>query len=393
MKKLSLFLSLLVTLSFAVVAKAQAPTSYRVDTIDALLNITTYGSDAKLIAYVGGGTARDDGLGGLFFFDGLSTAATNVYTVYRPKTIAAANPGRWYKLPTQVANQQADITVGDQASYAWKLLDSNAANAFSVGLTSANVYMQTWGSRPLYINSSLGGNNTILNATGGNVGIGISASLAGKLHIQSTTDTWAVLSYSDTRAAGKAVAIRCLDSAGQFMGQSDWSSDGAANNASTWKLQVGNGSGAALTAITALTSGNVGIGSAAPLAKLAVNGGVHVGGDSDPGDNNLTVDGTSTLTGTVAIGGGAAIAKILSATATIDFANTAAQNDDDQTITVTGATVGSSVALGLPAAPDADSCFTAWVSAADTVTIRFNNYSSGDVDPASATYRATVTNF
>ena len=95
----------------------------------------------------------------------------------------------------------------------------------------------------------------------------------------------------------------------------------------------------------------------------------------------------------MAIGGGAAIAKILSATATIDFANTAAQNDDDQTITVTGATVGSSVALGLPAAPDADSCFTAWVSAADTVTIRFNNYSSGDVDPASATYRATVTNF
>ena len=38
-------------------------------------------------------------------------------------------------------------------------------------------------------------------------------------------------------------------------------------------------------------AGNVGIGTAAPSAKLAINGGLHVGGDSDPGDNNLQVDG------------------------------------------------------------------------------------------------------
>ncbi|MCI5196007.1 MAG: hypothetical protein D3919_07210, partial [Candidatus Electrothrix sp. AW5] len=31
----------------------------------------------------------------------------------------------------------------------------------------------------------------------------------------------------------------------------------------------------------------VGIGTTSPGAKLAINGGVHVGGDSDPGDNNL----------------------------------------------------------------------------------------------------------
>jgi hypothetical protein len=70
-----------------------------------------------------------------------------------------------------LVNQQTDVTVADEATYAWKLLDGNAANAFSIGLTSANVYMQTWGSKPLYINSSLGGNNTIINATGGSVGI------------------------------------------------------------------------------------------------------------------------------------------------------------------------------------------------------------------------------
>ena len=52
--------------------------------------------------------------------------------------------------------------------------------------------------------------------------------------------------------------------------------------------------------------------------------------------------------------------------------------------------VGDTVSLGLPASPDANGCFTAWVSAADTVTVRFNNYSSGAIDPASATYRVDV---
>ena len=42
-------------------------------------------------------------------------------------------------------------------------------------------------------------------------------------------------------------------------------------------------------------SGNVGIGTIAPAAKLAINGGLHVGGDTDPGDNNLQVDGIITI--------------------------------------------------------------------------------------------------
>jgi len=40
-----------------------------------------------------------------------------------------------------------------------------------------------------------------------------------------------------------------------------------------------------------IKSGNVGIGTTAPLAKLAVNGGVNIGADADPGDNNLNVEG------------------------------------------------------------------------------------------------------
>jgi hypothetical protein len=44
-------------------------------------------------------------------------------------------------------------------------------------------------------------------------------------------------------------------------------------------------------------NGNVGIGTTAPSSKLSINGGIHVGGDSDAGDNNLLVDGTGTITG------------------------------------------------------------------------------------------------
>jgi hypothetical protein len=44
-------------------------------------------------------------------------------------------------------------------------------------------------------------------------------------------------------------------------------------------------------------AGNVGIGTLAPLSELCINGGLHVGGDSDAGDNNLLVDGTGTITG------------------------------------------------------------------------------------------------
>ncbi len=58
-------------------------------------------------------------------------------------------------------------------------------------------------------------------------------------------------------------------------------------------------------------NGNVGIGWAKPGAKLSINGGLHVGGDSDPLDDNLWVDGNVGI-GTkplnkLDVGGGAAI--------------------------------------------------------------------------------------
>ncbi len=47
-----------------------------------------------------------------------------------------------------------------------------------------------------------------------------------------------------------------------------------------------------------LDGGNFGINTATPASELCINGGLHVGGDSDAGDNNLLVDGVATITGT-----------------------------------------------------------------------------------------------
>jgi len=45
--------------------------------------------------------------------------------------------------------------------------------------------------------------------------------------------------------------------------------------------------------VTITTTGLVGIGTTAGLSKLSINGGVHVGGDSDAGDDNLWIDGVT----------------------------------------------------------------------------------------------------
>jgi hypothetical protein len=81
----------------------------------------------------------------------------------------------------------------------------------------------------------------------------------------------------------------------------------------------------------------------------------------------------------------------INGSATLDFGNTSAQNSADLTITVTGAASGDVVSLGVPnGSVSANTCFTAWVSATDTVTVRFNNYSSGAVDPSSGTFKVKV---
>ncbi len=105
-------------------------------------------------------------------------------------------------------------------------------------------------------------------------------------------------------------------------------------------------------------------------------------------------DRAATTYGSLAIGQGAAIAKVLTATATLDFGDVIAQEHADLTITVTGAMLEDVVTLGTPNASVEDGiCYTAWVSASDTVKVRCNNYGKSDQNPASGTFRVMVTQF
>lgn len=99
--------------------------------------------------------------------------------------------------------------------------------------------------------------------------------------------------------------------------------------------------------------------------------------------------------GSVVIGSsGTPILKVLSATATLDFGSVAAGSFADLAITVTGAAVGDTAMVNGPAAVLDDVIYNAWVSAADTVTVRaINNELVTARDPASGTFRATVLKF
>jgi hypothetical protein len=88
---------------------------------------------------------------------------------------------------------------------------------------------------------------------------------------------------------------------------------------------------------------------------------------------------------------GTPVADYWSQTATLNFGSILAAGYEDLTITVTGAAVNDTVTLGLPATVLAGAVFNAWVSAADTVTVRCNNAGAIAIDPASATYRVGVT--
>lgn len=83
-------------------------------------------------------------------------------------------------------------------------------------------------------------------------------------------------------------------------------------------------------------------------------------------------------------------AKRVTATASLNFPSIAAGTVSVLTITVTGAATGDSVALGPPSGLESNLIAFGRVSAADTVTVRLYNPTGSAIDPAAATWRATV---
>jgi hypothetical protein len=155
---------------------------------------------------------------------------------------------------------------------------------------------------------------------------------------------------------------------------------------------------------TSVSTGNIGIGVAAPSARLHLPAGTTAAGTASlkipsgallttPEDGAVVYDGTN-----LNFDGGSThyiLPKTLYASATLDFASTAAGSESDLTITVTGAADGDIVSIGVPnASITATGCYTAWVSAANTVTIRFSNYDTITArDPASGTFKVSVSKY
>ena len=132
-------------------------------------------------------------------------------------------------------------------------------------------------------------------------------------------------------------------------------------------------------------------------ASVDVNAGGDVNAD---GDVNAGTDvvATGNLEGAGLKVDGDTITGILTAAAALDFGSIAVDESADLTISLTGAVAGDVVMLGVPegalsggtGATD-NVTFTAFVSAADTVTVRAtNNDAASAVDLASGTFRATI---
>lgn len=96
--------------------------------------------------------------------------------------------------------------------------------------------------------------------------------------------------------------------------------------------------------------------------------------------------------GFIAGTGSATITKVLTASASLNFPSISAASQADLTITVAGAAAGDEVIMALPASPAAGLVFNAFVSAANTVTVRASNITGSPVDAAAATYGVIVIN-
>jgi hypothetical protein len=105
----------------------------------------------------------------------------------------------------------------------------------------------------------------------------------------------------------------------------------------------------------------------------------------DQNGNYIKTGGTADQALTAAGG----VMTILTGSASLDFPSTAANSEANLTMTVTGAVIGDVIAIGSPA-PATFTTYFAFVSATDTVTVRFRNSTVSAMDPVAATFKVKI---
>jgi hypothetical protein len=152
---------------------------------------------------------------------------------------------------------------------------------------------------------------------------------------------------------------------------------GALTNLNPANLSAGtagvNINGNAATATSAVNAANLGGIAASTYARQDI-GNAFSGNQSVAG--NLNVSGNSATSGSLTIGGGTGITKHLSMTFNAAFPALKPSTCSALTFTLTGASDGDTLALGVPNAlmtGGGTLTYSAWVSASDTITIRACN--------------------
>lgn len=166
---------------------------------------------------------------------------------------------------------------------------------------------------------------------------------------------------------------------------------------------------ALLLLVSQLSLSQVGIGTTTPTANLHIAAGTATANSAPlkltsgtnlttPENGAIEYDGTNYF----ATSGGTRyiLAKILTGSATINF-NEIEQEDDNpftSNITVTGAQIGDPVILGIPNSamdsnPERRAHYEAWVSAPNTVTIKFSNPTEDDIDPSPGLFKVAVVRY
>jgi hypothetical protein len=127
------------------------------------------------------------------------------------------------------------------------------------------------------------------------------------------------------------------------------------------------------------------------IPELWVNqsGNTVIGGETEVAGNKLTVIGNEDVSGNLNVQGNLTAGNILSGSAVLNFPSTLATAVSDLTIVATGAAVGDPVFIGVPnGSVTATATYWAWVSSANTITVRFSPKNTED--PSSNTFKYRV---
>lgn len=393
---------------------------------DSITTATTSGSETKEIQTIASNTAMTT----VSAFAGTSTAAaytsslTGAQFVIYPSGgikamgtigLSANNVADWiYKGDTvNITGTQLFATIRDRTTYNQTTSATGSISAFAAGpnlnATGTGTFSTVRGfnSFPTVMATNTG---NITNLVGCTAAPTIAAGATGTI-----TNNYGVLvngvnsSSTNTTTNQYGVSVQPTQAAGtltSYAGLNAGSAPAAATNSSllllgTTTIPAGTFGIYVASSANNVCAGNISFGStSAPTAKIHAAAGTAVAGTSPlkftagtslttPESGAVEFDGNNFF---VTVGSTRYVmAKVLTGSATLDFPNTASGASSDLTITVVGAAESDPVDLGVPnSVVLPDSIFVAWVSAADTVTVRFDNTSGGAKNPVAGLFKVVV---